>query len=85
MSSLEAGPRPVQISPLIKFSRWSLLLAGILYGSFHQNRLSKKENARRELELKEKPKRDAEAAEKKKRLYEAEIKMLSETLNTVVK
>ncbi|PBC31407.1 ATP synthase subunit e, mitochondrial [Apis cerana] len=78
MSSLEAGPRPVQVSPLIKFSRWSLLLTGILYGAYHQKRLSKKENALREQELKEKPIKDAKLAEEKKKLMEAEAKMIEE-------
>ncbi|CAK9807868.1 hypothetical protein ANTQUA_LOCUS5369 [Anthophora quadrimaculata] len=85
MSSVEVGPRPLQVSPLIKFGRWSLLLTGILYGSLHQRRLSKKENARREQELKEKPIRDAKLAEEKRRIQEAEAKMLSETLSTLVK
>ncbi|KOC62639.1 hypothetical protein WH47_05281 [Habropoda laboriosa] len=60
MSSVEAGPRPVQVSPLIRFSRWSFLLVGVLYGSYRQVKLSKKENARREQELREKPIRDAD-------------------------
>ncbi|CAK9824600.1 hypothetical protein ANTRET_LOCUS2743 [Anthophora retusa] len=85
MSSIEAGPRPLQVSPLIKFGRWSFLIAGILYGSLHHKRLSRRENARREQELKEKPIRDAKLAEEKRRIQEAEIKMLSETLNTVMK
>lgn len=79
MSSMEAGPRPLQVSPLIKFSRWSLLITGILYGSYHQRRLMKRENARREQELREKPMRDAKLAEERKRLQEAEMKMLNET------
>ncbi|XP_017879437.1 ATP synthase subunit e, mitochondrial-like [Ceratina calcarata] len=80
MSSVEAGPRPLQVSPVIKFARWSFLLTGILYGAYHQRRLSKRENARREQELREKPMRDAKLAEERKRLLEAETKMLNETL-----
>ncbi|XP_033203334.1 ATP synthase, subunit E [Bombus vancouverensis nearcticus] len=78
MSSAEVAPRPLQVSPLIKFSRWTLLLTGIVYGAYHQRRLSKKENARREQELKEKPMKDAKLAAEKKKLAEAEIQMLNE-------
>ncbi|XP_071866427.1 ATP synthase, subunit E [Bombus fervidus] len=78
MSSVEAAPRPLQVSPLIKFSRWTLLLSGIVYGAYHQRRLSKKENALREQELKEKPMRDAKLAAEKKKLADAEMKMLNE-------
>ncbi|KOX80220.1 hypothetical protein WN51_08397 [Melipona quadrifasciata] len=78
MSSAEAAPRPVQVSPFIKFCRWSLLLTGVVYGIYHQRRLSKKENALREQELKEKPIRDAKIAAEKKRLQDAEMKMLND-------
>ncbi|XP_033361956.1 ATP synthase subunit e, mitochondrial [Bombus vosnesenskii] len=78
MSSAEVAPRPLQVSPLIKFSRWTLLLTGIVYGAYHQRRLSKKENARREQELREKPMKDAKLAAEKKKLAEAEIQMLNE-------
>ncbi|XP_003484784.1 ATP synthase subunit e, mitochondrial [Bombus impatiens] len=78
MSSAEVAPRPLQVSPLIKFSRWTLLLTGIVYGAYHQRRLSKKENARREQELKEKPMKDAKLAAEKKKLVEAELQMLNE-------
>lgn len=52
----------------LQFSRWSLLLTGVLYGAYHQRRLSRKENARREQELKDKPMRDAKLAAEKKQL-----------------
>ncbi|RZC33891.1 ATP synthase subunit e, mitochondrial [Asbolus verrucosus] len=70
MSSL---PAPVRVSPLIKFGRWSLLSVGILYGAFHQNRLSKKEAAIREVELKQKAIRDEKLAAEKKAAAEKEI------------
>lgn len=54
----------------LQFSRWSLLLTGILYGAYHQKRFTRKENALREQELKEKPIRDAKLAEEKKKLLE---------------
>ncbi|CAH2217420.1 jg7605 [Pararge aegeria aegeria] len=64
MSNLPYGP-PVKISPLIKFGRWSFLTAGILYGAFHQNRLSKKETKLREIEAKEKVIRDEKLRKEK--------------------
>lgn len=53
-----------------QFGRWSLLSVGILYGVYHQNRLSKKEAAWREVEAKKKVIRDAQLAIEKKRNYE---------------
>ncbi|KAF7393167.1 hypothetical protein HZH66_009000 [Vespula vulgaris] len=80
--SAELNPRPVRVSPLIKFSRWTLLTMGILYGAFFQRRYSNIENARREKEERERPAREAkEAAEKKIRLQE-EQKMLADLLKT---
>lgn len=48
-----------------QFGRWSFLTAGILYGAFHQNRLSKKEVKIREIEAKEKVIKDAKLKEEK--------------------
>ncbi|XP_043673408.1 ATP synthase subunit e, mitochondrial-like [Vespula pensylvanica] len=80
--STELNPRPVRVSPLIKFSRWTFLTMGILYGAFFQRRYSNIENARREKEERERPAREAkEAAEKKIRLQE-EQKMLEDLLKT---
>lgn len=50
---------------LFQFGRWSLLTAGILYGAFHQSRLSKKEAKVREIEAKEKVIRDEKIAKEK--------------------
>ncbi|XP_053945710.1 ATP synthase subunit e, mitochondrial [Anastrepha obliqua] len=69
---------PVRVSPLIKFGRWSLLVVGIGYGAFHQNRLSKKEEKVRIIEAQQKVVRDAKLAEEKKRAVEAEIRALEE-------
>ncbi|GAB6022699.1 ATP synthase, H transporting, mitochondrial Fo complex, subunit E [Chamberlinius hualienensis] len=73
-----ALPAPVKVSPLIKFGRWSLLTAGIVYGLYHHRRLSKKEALWREHEAKEKPIRDAKKAEEKKRLGKEEMQYLSQ-------
>ncbi|XP_017481349.1 PREDICTED: ATP synthase subunit e, mitochondrial [Rhagoletis zephyria] len=69
---------PVRVSPLIKFGRWSLLLVGVGYGAFHQNRLSKKEAKVREIEAQQKEVRDAKLAEEKKRAADAEARALAE-------
>nr|CAI5855192.1 unnamed protein product [Callosobruchus analis] len=66
-------PAPVRVSPVIKFFRWSFLGAGIVWGAFHLNRFSKKENALREIEAKLKPERDAKLAAEKKAAAEREI------------
>lgn len=58
----------------MQFCRWSLLLTGVVYGIYHQKRLSKRENALREQELKEKPIKDAKIAAEKKRLQEGKKK-----------
>ncbi|XP_012229447.1 ATP synthase subunit e, mitochondrial [Linepithema humile] len=81
MSTAELNPRPLRVSPFIKFCRWSLLLTGIAYGAYHQRRLSNRENARREEELKLKPIRDAKLAEEKRLATLAEQKMFDELLN----
>ncbi|KAL2715642.1 hypothetical protein V1478_015340 [Vespula squamosa] len=80
--SAELNPRPVRVSPLIKFSRWTFLTLGILYGAFFQRRYSNIENARREKEERERPAREAkEAAERNIRLQE-EQKMLADLFKT---
>ncbi|XP_031636457.1 ATP synthase subunit e, mitochondrial [Contarinia nasturtii] len=78
MSSSAALPPPVNVSPLIRFGRWSLLTAGILYGAYHHNRLSKKETINRKLEAERKIIRDAQLAIEKKKNYEEEMRALEE-------
>ncbi|CAH4034340.1 ATP synthase subunit e, mitochondrial [Pieris brassicae] len=80
MSELPFGP-PVRVSPLIRFGRWSFLTAGILYGAFHQNRLSKKETKIREIEAKEKVIRDEKMKKEKAIASAAEMKNLEEMIN----
>ncbi|XP_053623100.1 ATP synthase subunit e, mitochondrial [Plodia interpunctella] len=77
MADLPYGP-PVRVSPLIRFGRWSFLGAGILYGAFHQSRLSKKEAKIREVEIKEKAIRDEKLKKEKAIAAAAEIKSLEE-------
>ncbi|KAJ9579578.1 hypothetical protein L9F63_004763 [Diploptera punctata] len=64
---------PLRVSPFIRFSRWSLLLAGIAYGAIRHGSLSRKEAAIREVETKQKAIRDAKLAEEKKRLAKLEL------------
>lgn len=54
----------------MQFGRWSLLGAGILYGAYHHQRLSKKEAINREIAAKKKIVRDAQLAIEKKKRYE---------------
>ncbi|XP_011496737.1 PREDICTED: ATP synthase subunit e, mitochondrial [Ceratosolen solmsi marchali] len=77
MANIEL-PRPVNVSPLIKFSRWSFLTIGILYGIINQKRFVRKENALREIEKAEKPIRDAKLAEEKLISTQADNKILDE-------
>lgn len=57
---------PIKVSPLIKLARWTLLLAGIWYGSTRWNYLHKKEEKYRDYLKEMKPQWDAEAAARKK-------------------
>lgn len=58
------------INAYLQFGRWSLLTAGILYGAYHHNRLSKKEVINRKIEAEKKVVRDAQLAIEKKKRYE---------------
>ncbi|XP_014489382.1 PREDICTED: ATP synthase subunit e, mitochondrial [Dinoponera quadriceps] len=80
MSTAELNPRPLRVSPFIKFCRWSLLLTGIAYGAFFQSRYSKKEIARREEELRLKPIRDAKLAEERRLRLIEEQKIIQDLL-----
>ncbi|XP_032676130.1 ATP synthase subunit e, mitochondrial [Odontomachus brunneus] len=80
MSTAELNPRPLRVSPFIKFCRWSLLITGIAYGAYFQRKFSKRENARREEELRLKPMRDAKLAEEKRLTLIAEQQMLEDLM-----
>lgn len=67
MSSAPANTMaPLRVSPLIRFTRWTLLLVGIWYGSTRWNYLHRKEEKYRDYLREMKPTWDAEAAAKKK-------------------
>ncbi|XP_067008481.2 ATP synthase subunit e, mitochondrial [Anabrus simplex] len=70
-------PAPVRVSPLIKFGRWSFLLAGILYGASHNRSLSKKEAAIREIEEKKRAAKEEKLREEKLRLAKEELAYLA--------
>ena len=42
---------PKNVSPLIRAGRWSLLLAGLVYGRMHHNTLKKREERVRQHEI----------------------------------
>lgn len=59
-----------------QFSRWSLLVVGVLYGAAHHSRLSKKEAALREYEEKQRAEREVKLAAEKKAAADREIQDL---------
>lgn len=59
-----------------QFGRWSLLVVGVLYGAASHSRLSKKENAFREIEAKQKAAREEKLAAEKKAAADREIQDL---------
>jgi len=46
-----ASAVPKNVSPLIRAGRWSLLLAGLVYGRVHHNTLKKREEHARQGEI----------------------------------
>ncbi|XP_046747321.1 ATP synthase subunit e, mitochondrial [Diprion similis] len=80
MSTAELNPRPVRVSPLIKFGRWTFLIAGISWGIYHQRKFTRIEENLREIEAREKPIRDAKIAAEKKRLADMEMASLEEQM-----
>ncbi|KAK2586600.1 hypothetical protein KPH14_011474 [Odynerus spinipes] len=80
VSAAELNPRPLRVSPLIKFSRWTFLTLGIFYGAYFQRKFTKIETARKEKEERERPEREARLAVERKRALEVEQAMLNELL-----
>nr|BAN21062.1 unkown protein [Riptortus pedestris] len=66
-------PPPVNVSPLIRFGRYSMLLAGLAYGAFWQSRYTKKELALKDIKAREKAARDERLAQEKAMRSAAEI------------
>ncbi|XP_025423610.1 ATP synthase subunit e, mitochondrial [Sipha flava] len=72
---------PVNVSPLIRFSRWSFLLLGATYGVTRHSYLQKKEDKTRDHRLQIKAEREALIAAEKKKLRDEEEKNLDLMFN----
>ncbi|KAK9508453.1 hypothetical protein O3M35_006007 [Rhynocoris fuscipes] len=68
-----AFPPPVNVSPLIKLIRWTLLVSGIAYGTVWQKRHYAAELSLRDIRIQEKAARDKVLAEEKLRLNEVQL------------
>jgi len=77
-------PAPRNISPFIRFSRWTLLLTGITYGHFHYKYLARKEVGIQARENKIREKRDARIAEERARSIQVEMAGLAKEAGIVV-
>nr|CAI5863882.1 unnamed protein product [Callosobruchus analis] len=64
---------PVKVSPLIKFFRYSFLIAGIFYGISKKKAFEVLESGRREERARLKAERDAQIAAEKKAASERDI------------
>ncbi|OQR68631.1 9.8 kDa basic protein-like [Tropilaelaps mercedesae] len=77
-------PEPLNVSPFIRGCRWMALIAGIGYGSFHYNRLSKKEARLRESRLQHQKQVAERKAAEKISLQRAEMLALAKETNTPI-
>ncbi|XP_046650502.1 ATP synthase subunit e, mitochondrial-like [Daphnia pulicaria] len=73
-----AALAPVQVSPLIKFGRWSALLLGFMWGSHRYSTLKASETAWRIEEAERKIVKDAHKATEKTRLNREELLYLAD-------
>jgi len=74
----------VRVSPLIKLSRWSLLLAGIYYGNKRYHALKVQEDEIRAYEAKMKPIWDAEKAATKAKENRLQMIYLAEATGSKI-
>ncbi|KAL4135677.1 hypothetical protein QTP88_007273 [Uroleucon formosanum] len=72
---------PVNVSPLIRFGRWSFLLLGVTYGATRHSYLQKKEDKTKETRHQKIAEREAKIAMEKKKFAEEEIKNLDIIFN----
>ncbi|XP_060844358.1 ATP synthase subunit e, mitochondrial [Rhopalosiphum padi] len=72
---------PVNVSPLIRFGRWSFLLLGVTYGATRHSYLQKKEDRTKESRHQKIAEREAKIAADKKKFAEAEISNLDVIFN----
>ncbi|XP_014271549.1 ATP synthase subunit e, mitochondrial [Halyomorpha halys] len=64
---------PVNVSPLIRFGRYAMLIAGVSYGAFWQSRYTKKELSLKDVKTREKAARDERLAKEKALASAAEL------------
>jgi len=82
MAATLASPR--NVSPFIRFCRWSLLLTGVGYGHFHYKYLERKEVSIQVRENKIREKRDARLKEEHERSMAVEMAALAKEAGVVV-
>ena len=75
-AAFDMGPAG-RVSPLVKTARWTLLIAGIWWGSKRYTQLKTIEDERRAYELKMKPTWDAEKAAAKEAANRASMLQLA--------
>lgn len=73
MEAVGGFKAPVNVSPLIRFSRWALLISGITYGALRHSRLTVKETKLREEARIEKERMAPILKAEKERLSKAEL------------
>merc|ERR1712001_353431 len=77
VETIDLGPANPRISPLIKLSRWSLLVGGIFWG-MHRYKVNKaKEDEVRAYNARMKPIWDAQAAAEKAKANKKEMETLA--------
>ncbi|TRY80407.1 hypothetical protein TCAL_16789 [Tigriopus californicus] len=82
--TIDLGPANPRISPLIKLSRWTLLVGGIFWGA-HRYRVNKEaEDAHRAYVSRMQPIWDAEAAVKKAKATREELIYLAKETQTPI-
>uniref|UniRef100_A0A915E527 ATP synthase F(0) complex subunit e, mitochondrial n=1 Tax=Ditylenchus dipsaci TaxID=166011 RepID=A0A915E527_9BILA len=73
-------PEPINVSPLIRFARWTALGLGVLYGAYHLRQIRAYHADIREYEFQEKYKAAQEKARKKKWLERDQMKDLMKAI-----
>ncbi|VVC42181.1 ATP synthase, F0 complex, subunit E, mitochondrial [Cinara cedri] len=71
----------VNVSPLIRFGRWSFLVLGITYGATFQSIFQRKEDKGREVREKARAERNAKIAEEKARYLQVDMDNLNAIFN----
>jgi len=77
VETIDLGPANPRISPLIKLSRWSLLIGGIFWGMHRYNKNKAAEDEIRAYNARMKPIWDAQAAAEKAKANKEEMEKLA--------